>query len=688
MSGSDRLGGSRRLLGPKGPLRRDFPGYEERAGQLDMADAVERALAEERTLLCEAGTGTGKTLAYLVPAILSGKKVVVSTATKALQEQILAKDLPLIAEHLHLDPRAALGKGLGNYLCLRRYNELRRSAGVLAEPAVLRSLPLLEQWASDTETGDVAELVTLGEGDAIWREVSSSSDTRIGASCAYHDECFVTRMKRDLEEARLLIVNHALFFADLAVKLAAAERGFAGAGALPAYDAVIFDEAHEIESAATDFFGVRISGARVAALVRDADRAFVSAGLADRLRAKGEGTALTAIVREASDAFFAELASVAVGTGEGRASLGPDTWMGILRDAYHRLDAALEALGGYALANAKDEAVRMIAARATELRGAAAKIVDPMRNQVTWVEVRARAVSVGASPIDLADMLRARVFEPIGSVILTSATLTTAGGSGERGGSGFRYLRSRMGLDERVGVPVDELEVPSPFDYPRAALLYTPRDLPEVADPAFVARAAERVQELLAITGGGAFVLCTSNRAMHAFATSLRARLPRRPLVQGDAPKQMLLRRFRADGHAVLIATMSFWEGVDVPGHALRLVVIDRLPFSVPTDPVVAARCRAIEEQGGNPFLAYTVPEAAITLKQGFGRLIRTKTDVGIVAILDRRVRTRGYGASLLAVLPPARRTDKLADVAAFWSAVTARQADAPAPSPPDSQRP
>jgi ATP-dependent DNA helicase DinG len=673
MGGAERLGASRRLLGPGGPLRRHFEGYEERAGQLDMADAVERALAEDRTLLCEAGTGTGKTLAYLVPAILSGKKVVVSTATKALQEQILAKDLPLIAEHLQLDPRAALGKGLGNYLCLRRYNEVRRSAGALAEPAVLRSLPMLEDWASDTDTGDVAELVTLGEGDPIWREVSSSSETRIGASCAYFDECFVSRMKRDLDEARLLIVNHALFFADLAVKIAAAERGFAGAGALPAYDAVIFDEAHELESAATDFFGVRISGARVAALLRDADRAFVSAGLADRLRAKGEGTALTGLVREASDAFFAELASVAVGDGEGRATLGPDTWMGILLDTYHRLDTSLEALAGYALANAKDEAVRMVAGRATELRGAAARIVDPTRNQVTWVEVRARTVSVGASPIDLADLLRARVFEPIGSVVLTSATLTTATGSvGGSGGSGFRYLRSRMGLDEHVTVPVDELEVPSPFDYPRAALLYTPRDLPEVADAAFVARAAERVLELHAITGGGAFVLCTSNRAMHAFAAILRATLPRPPLVQGDAPKQMLLRRFRADGHAVLVATMSFWEGVDVPGHALRLVVIDRLPFSVPTDPVVAARCRAIEDQGGNPFLAYTVPEAAITLKQGFGRLIRTKTDHGIVAILDRRVRTRGYGASLLSVLPPARRTDKLADVQAFWAKITA----------------
>jgi ATP-dependent DNA helicase DinG len=662
------LGASRRLLGPGGPLARAFPGYEERAGQLDMADAVERALAEDRTLLCEAGTGTGKTLAYLVPAILSGRKVVVSTATKALQEQILAKDLPLIAEHLGLDPQAALGKGLGNYLCLRRYNELRASGGALADPGVRRSLPLLEDWAAVTETGDVAELVTLGEGDPIWREASSSSETRIGAGCTYYDACFVTRMKRGLEEARVIVVNHALFFADLSVKLAAAERGFAGAGALPPYDAVIFDEAHELESAATDFFGVRVSRARVEALVRDADRAFVASGLAPALRAKGEGTALTSLVREAADALFAELARLGSEGPEGRVTLSPETWVGPLLDAYHQLDSALEALGGHAHAHAKDEAVRLVAGRCTELRAAAARIVDPKKNQVTWVERSSRSISVGASPVDIGDMLRARVFEPIGAVVLTSATLTTSGPSSA--GGPFRYRRSRMGLDQHVTVPIDELAVPSPFDYPTAALLYTPRDLPEVSDAAFIPRAAERVAELCAVTGGGAFVLCTSNRAMRAFAAALRGRTPRPPLLQGDAPKQMLLSRFRAEGDAVLVATMSFWEGVDVPGDALRLVVIDKLPFAVPTDPVVAARCRALEEEGKNPFLAYSVPEAAITLKQGFGRLIRTRTDRGIVAILDRRVRTRGYGSALLSVLPPAGRTEKMADVEAFWARV------------------
>ncbi|XXX81132.1 ATP-dependent DNA helicase [Sorangium sp. So ce134] len=677
------------LLGPSGPFASGLPGYEDREGQLAMASAVERAIAEDRILLCEAGTGTGKTLAYLVPAILSGRKVVVSTATKALEDQIYTKDLPLVAEHLRLDPRAALVKGLGNYLCLRRFNELRQSPGAGAGTAG-RSLPLIEAWAQETETGDVAELAYLPEGDPIWRDVASSSETRLGSSCDYYEECFVTRMKRDSEAARLLVVNHHLFFADLALKIAGARRGFAGAGALPPYDAVIFDEAHQLEDIATSFFGVRVSRARVDSMLRDADRAFIASGLADRILGRGEGTAITAVVRESADALFDRLAALggppaASGDrGEARVPLPRDAWSGELLEAYHRLDNHLEALSGYASANAISEAVQLVGNRAGQLRDDAARIVDPATNQVTWVEARGRGVSFGASPVDLGDMLREHVFERIGAVVLTSATLTTGGSAG----SGFRFLRSRMGLDEDVSVPVDELTVPSPFDYPNAALLYTPRDLPEATDAAFVERAADRMAELIGITGGGAFVLCTSIRAMHALAAALRVRLARAPaearagggaprqraplLVQGDAPKGTLLRRFRAERHAVLVATMSFWEGVDVPGEALRLVIIEKLPFAVPTDPVVAARCAAIEQGGGNPFIAYSVPQAAITLKQGFGRLIRTRTDRGIVAILDRRVRTRGYGRVLLDSLPDARRTDRIEDVRAFWAAAAA----------------
>ncbi len=519
------VGASRRLLGPEGPLARAFPGYEERSGQLDMADAVERALADDRTLLCEAGTGTGKTLAYLVPAILSGRKVVVSTATKALQEQILAKDLPLIAEHLGLDPQAALGKGLGNYLCLRRYHELRRSAGSLADAGIRRSLPLLEDWAADTETGDVSELVTLGEGDPIWREVSSSSDTRIGQNCAYYEDCFVTRMKRDLEQARVIVVNHALFFADLAVKISAAERGFAGAGALPPYDAVIFDEAHELESAATDFFGVRISRARVEALARDADRAFVSAGLADGLRARGEGTALTG-PRARGGGRALRRSSPASARRAPRAACPsrPTPGSGDLADAYHRLDGALD----IALQLRPDPRQgRGRAPRRRPRHGAARR-----RRPRGRPEEEPGHLGRGAPPLG---HLRRVPHRPGGHAPRPRLRAHRRGGPHQR----HAHHRSRRehgrplplpalahGPRRAPQVPVDELTVPSPFDYATATILYTPRDLPEVNDAAFVPRAADRIAELVAVTGGGAFVLCTSNRAMRAFAAALRGKTP------------------------------------------------------------------------------------------------------------------------------------------------------------------
>ena len=668
MAGSDKpsyigsaLGRARKLLGPEGPLARAFEGYEEREGQLAMADAVERALTEDRVLLCEAGTGTGKTLAYLVPAILSGRKVVVSTATKALEEQIFSKDLPLVAENLRLFTEAALVKGLGNYLCLRRFDELRKSPEAHHDPSTLRSLPIVEAWARVTETGDLAELATLAESDPIRREVCSSSETRIGSSCAFYEKCFVTRMKREAEAAQVLVVNHHLFFADLALKLG--RSGVPGAGALPAYDAVIFDEAHELEDIATEFFGSRISGTRLDAMLRDADRAFIASGLSDPVLGRGEGATITALVREASDRFFETLAQNAgdkARAGEGRVELSRDVWAGDLLAAYHRLDEALDALGTYATDHPVTEAVGIVATRVEAIRKDAADIVDGRTNHVTWVEVRARSVSVGASAVELGWLFR-DIFHRVGAVVLTSATMTAKAGD-------YAFFRSRLGMDERLTVPVDELVVASPFDYASRALLYTPRDLPDVADPAFSSNAAERIIELVRLVGGGAFVLCTSYRAMVAFGRALAGRVPGKLMVQGEAPKRLLLSRFRSSQNAVLVATMSFWEGVDVPGDALRLVVIDKIPFAVPTDPVVVARSQAIEKAGHNPFIVYTVPQAAITLKQGFGRLIRTKQDRGIVAILDKRVRTRGYGSTLLGGLPPAGRVEKLDEVQRFWS--------------------
>jgi ATP-dependent DNA helicase DinG len=625
-----------------------------------MADAVERALGSDQILVCEAGTGTGKTLAYLVPAILSGRKVIVSTATRALQEQIFTKDIPLIRQTLGLPVSAALMKGLSNYLCLRRFAEYRASPEA-SEPAPSRTLAILEEWAASTSSGDVADIRAMSEDEPIWREVSSSSETRIGQGCEHFSPCFVTRMKRDAEAARIVVVNHHLFFADLAL------RGPHAGAALPDYDAVIFDEAHQLEDIATDFFGVRVSSTRLSSMLRDAERAFVAAGLSDKLLRKGEGAVLIEVVRDAANRFFGEVAKArgqdelrtrrASFIAESKATISGNFWVGDVLAAYHKLDTTLEALGGYAETRQTSEAVEIVTRRAAQLREDLAAIVDGSNNQVTWAEVRTRSAAVGASPIDLADTLKGRLFAQVPAVVLTSATLAAS--------HSFAYFRSRLGLDGD-DLTVEELEVASPFDYETKALLYLPRDLPEPSDPAWLPAAEKRIAELVEASDGGAFVLSTSKRVMQSLYTALTRCARRTVLVQGEAPKSVLLEKFRQSSHAVLVATMSFWEGVDVPGKALRLVIIDKIPFQVPSDPVVLARSASLEALGKNPFAHYHVPVAAITLKQGFGRLIRSRKDAGIVALLDKRVHTKNYGRTLLRSLPPAKRTDDIAEAVAF----------------------
>lgn len=669
------------LLAPGGPLAGGLAGYESRPGQLEMAAAVELALADERVLLCEAGTGTGKTLAYLLPAISSGKKVVISTATRNLQEQIVTHDLPLIERALGLAPRVAVMKGLANYVCRRRYAEFMSSAEA-QRPVHARALRTIDGWLRETETGDVAELVGIPEGDPIWRELTSSSDTRVGAACAFYDECFVTRMRRDAEAARLVVVNHHLFFADLAL------RGHHPGRVLPDYDAVIFDEAHQLEDIATDFFGVRISRSRIERVLRDLERALVAAGARDPLLAGALSARGLDSTRAAAEALWAELARQA-GVGEGRTTLEHDVWTGELLAIGHRLDTALEGLAALAatargrLAAARDrsriehdtigDALTIAERRAEQLRDALDTIMRGTTGRVTWFERAARSAVLASTPVDVSEIFRTRVFAQIPAVILTSATLTSvaSSGSGEPSASPFAYLRARLGLVEG-GSEVVERVVASPFDFGKNALLYTPRDLPAPTDATFVDAAIERVAALVGITGGGAFVLTTSLRSMRALHRGLSALMPtRRVLVQGDAPKSALVGAFRAAEDAVLVATMSFWEGVDVPGRALRLVVLEKIPFAVPTDPIVRARAMALEAEGRNAFMELHVPAAAITLKQGFGRLIRTRADRGVVALLDERVHRRGYGKKLLAALPPARVATELDEVRAFWRDAT-----------------
>jgi ATP-dependent DNA helicase DinG len=674
------------LLGPDGPLARSLPAYEARPAQLERARAVETALGSERVLICEAGTGTGKSLAYLVPALLSGKKVIVSTATRALEEQIFWKDLPLIERALGVPVRAALMKGISNYLCRRRLAEFRASEDS-QRPRFARSLGLLDDWLGETESGDLAELAGIREDDPLRREVNSSSDTRIGAGCAYFSECFVTRMRREAEAAQLVVVNHHLFFADLAL------RGPHPARVIPDYDAVIFDEAHQLEDIATDFFGMRVSRARIERLLGDAERALTAAGAGDPLF--NPQTPTLASARATAEALWSELGRRGK-SEDARFTLERDVWVGALQERYHALDNALEAVGAAAnvasgrvtptlsgaarsrASFAAIEALKMVETRAELVREELAAIVSGAPGRITWFDMAGKGAALSSTPVDLSHVFRARIFESVPSVVLTSATLSTAPSKSDPTASPFSFFRSRVGL---VGdaVPVTELVLESPFDFARNALLYTPKDLPAPGTEAFAEVASERIAELIEITHGGCFVLTTSLRSMNALHARLSRRLPgRRLFVQGAAPKAALISAFRAAGDAVLVATMSFWEGVDVPGRALRLVVLEKIPFLVPSDPVVQARSQELEKAGENPFMRLHVPAAAITLKQGFGRLIRTRDDAGIVALLDPRIHQKGYGTRLLAALPPAGRTSELADVRLFWQQVPAATRGAP----------
>jgi ATP-dependent DNA helicase DinG len=654
------------VLAPGGGLARAIPHYEDRVEQRAMSAAVARALDEDRPLIVEAGTGTGKTLAYLVPALASGKRVIVSTGTRALQDQIARHDVPLLRTILARPFSAVVLKGVSNYACRRKLAELAARNGSRAAPDV--SIAALLDWASDTETGDRAEVEWLAESAPLWADATTTPDARIGPRCPYFERCFVTQARRLADQAQLVLVNHHLYFADRALRWA-----YPGARILPEHDAVIFDEAHQLEDVATEHFGARISTHKLAELVRDAHTALASLPLwtgraaDDTIRSvERAGIALFALVRAAL---------VASAAAEGRLPLPaglfdhPDR-----QGAWFQLDATLEELARTAEAEAEpppdaplelDEpdpgdgaraALSGLARRARTLRDDLAMIAEQRhRSHVYWGETRPTGTLLTASPIDVADLVRRHVLAAGPTPVLTSATLTAAGT--------FEYTRQRLGLDD-----ADELVVPSPFDYTRQAMLYVPRDLPPATE-GFSAAAAARTAELLAITQGRAFLLFTSHRALREAATRLAA-LPFPRLVQGDAPRAALISRFRATPSAVLLGTSSFWEGVDVPGDALSLVVIDKLPFAPHTDPLIAARMQAAADAGSDPFAVIQLPSAAIALKQGFGRLIRRRDDRGIVAILDGRIVTRGYGRVFLETLPAGLpRSSSIEQVRRWWVA-------------------
>jgi ATP-dependent DNA helicase DinG len=626
-----------------GPLARVLPGYEERPVQWQLASAVVRVMRDGGLLLAEAGTGTGKTLAYLLPAVALGRRVVVSTGTKNLQEQLIQKDLPILARALGRDLSVAVMKGRGNYLCLLRFASFKQAGSFrrLDEIPVFRAV---EEWAPRTQTGDRAEVEDLPDSVDFWREVSAASENCIGQACPDYDPCFVTRMRQRALQADLVIVNHHLLCADLAIK-----DGSYGE-VIPPYDTVILDEAHLLEDVATQYFGAQVSGRRFEDLHRDLERELKTAQL-DAREARAEGEA----VRLRAERVFERLA------GEGGRRLTPDWMSAALTEDVDALVRRLEGLRSAVMAlPERGEPLTALAGRAQALAEETRFLTAAEDDtHVYFVEARGRHAVLKATPIDVAGLLRDLLFERARAAVLTSATLTVDGG--------FTYFKERLGL-----TPTEELRLPSPFDYARQAVLYVPRRFPEPASPTFAARAAEEIAALLQISQGRAFVLFTSYANLNAVAERLAAVVPYPLLMQGEAPKPVLLDLFRSTPHAVLLATASFWQGVDVAGEQLSCVIVDKLPFASPADPVVAARIDRLRHRGGDAFGEYQVPVAVLTLKQGLGRLIRTARDRGILAVLDSRLLTRGYGRRFLASLPPARLVHDLADVRAFFTAAEA----------------
>ena len=666
--------GAGALLEPTGSLARALERYEDRPQQRQMASAVEAALEDRRPLLCEAGTGTGKTLAYLLPAVESGLRVVVSTGTRALQEQLVHKDLPLAARVLARPIAWAALKGVSNYLCRRRAAELELYAAALGDDASQKGdIEAIRSWMLYTETGDRVEMGALGESSPWWERLTVTPDTRLGARCPHFESCFVTLARRRAEKADLIVVNHHLYFADLALRAASP-----GARVLPDHDAVVFDEAHLLEEVMTEHFSIGVSTVRLALLARDFGDALTWAGY------PSEAMGVTGTVeRSAADFFQRVRGSLAAPAGEGpRVSLPSGLFSRpALQSAWFALDGALEAARLRALhaaesnhadahaparparddddSRAEREKWLALARRAEAARDALAALADPGPGErnVSWGEIRGGQIYLRASPVDVAPILRERVLPQVPAAIFTSATLTCAGR--------FTYLRERLGLSADT---CDERRVDSPFDYASQAMLYVARDLPPPSDADFPSAACARIGELLDITAGSAFVLFTSHRALREASERL-ARGCRYPLlVQGQAPPTILVDRFRNTAGAVLLATGTFWSGVDIPGPALSLVIMDKLPFASPGDPLIAARAQRLADAGRDPFYELHLPHAALAFRQGFGRLIRRRDDRGIAALLDGRMLRRAYGRAFTDSLPTGLpRTSVLEKVRRWW---------------------
>ena len=634
------------LFGTAGPLARTLPGYSLRGEQVAMAREVSAALESREALIVEAGTGTGKTFAYLVPALVSGRRVIVSTGTRALQDQLYHRDLPAVCRALGRPVRVALLKGRANYLCRHRLDLAEQQAyarGVRREVAV--AIPRVRAWSVVTRRGDIAELPGCGEQDPVWPWVTSTRENCLGTDCPRYDECFVLAARREAQAAEIVVVNHHLLMADLVLK----EEGFGDL--LPGADAIVIDEAHQLPDIAAQFLGYSVSTRQLSAIAKDVAGEL----LLSRQVAGSVDAALTGLE--------SQVAAVLSSSGGAEARLEHSQWP----------ERLMESLGGLA-ARAEDLA-KALAPLAAEGQGACARLRERLLESaarlhslttggaeggVRWVETGARNVSCHYAPVDVAAQLAALVQSQAGSWILTSATLAV--------GDDFSHYKRRSGLSHARSVRFE-----SPFDFEHQALLYLPQGLGDPGAPGHTRAVIQAALPVLEASGGRAFLLFTSHRALREGAEELRRAWNDRPpfplLVQGDAARDQLLRRFREAGNAVLLGTGSFWEGVDVKGAALSVVIIDKLPFAAPDDPLLKARLDAIRAQGGNPFFDEQVPQAVIALKQGVGRLIRDADDFGVVMICDSRLVTKGYGRAFLASLPRMKRTREVEEVQAFLTA-------------------
>jgi ATP-dependent DNA helicase DinG len=637
-----RTAGARQFFSRGGTLSKWHPNYEFRPGQVEMAEAVESSLADKRHLIVEAGTGTGKTLAYLVPALLSGKRIVVSTGTKNLQEQLFFKDVPFLQQHFSRPLKVCYMKGRNNYACRQKIYDAEKEP-VLDGLQELTDFQIIREWEKTTEFGDRAEIKTLPEGSTAWAKVDARTDLCSGQKCPNYERCFITLMHQRALESDIIIVNHHLFFADLSLR----DENYEG-GILPEYHAVVFDEAHEIEDVAGQYFGVSISNYRFQELRRD---------IAVIGRMKKFGTPELDRVLERLDELSTQFFGL-FGEAERRVAFqGREAFREDNEDLYTSLLAAIDLIGSHLklLKNPPEEILPLFR-RATELSdGLRFLMEEDDERYVYWIEKRGRGCFLQATPIEVSGIVAEKLFQRVETVVLTSATLAVAGG--------FEYVEKRLGLDN-----ARTLVVPGHFDYQKQSLLYVPQHLPDPRTPAFTKMAAEEVARILEHSRGRAFVLFTSYQQMRLVYDKVSLEVDYPTLLQGTGPRSALLDEFRTTPNCVLFATSSFWQGVDVPGEQLSCVIIDKLPFAVPNDPVVNARIECIRKNGGNPFYDYQIPQAAIALKQGFGRLIRSKTDRGVLVLLDNRITKQRYGQVFFDSLPDYGFTTRLEDVEKFFN--------------------